>query len=654
MMNKQQADDIQWLVDAYLRTIDEFHHLSPVEYNQERRYLPKSVTSDPGYINFNRTPYWIEILECFDVRSSVREVAVLKAVQTAYSTILESIVMYFAGHIRTAPVMYANTTVDMARARINNNYIPMFEQSNMSHIFQSSDSTNTRKKGITKSQMQWIGGGYMVPRGAQTAHMMREISVMCQLMDELDDYPDVVDGDPVQLFKDRTTGFTDLRKIFMGCTPTITGASRIDEQYLRGDRRKYKVRCLKCGMPQEMRFDGKNDSGHHYGLEWEFSDNGTFDIDSVRYHCKNCRHAHMEYDKVRLITKDNAFWEPTAAPVEPNLRSYHVTGLISRRAPWYKGVSMYLEAFDKGGKVKKPIALQRFYNNFLAQSFQVYSGKVHFEAASAHRRVWYRKGEIKNAIVAQHCDSEILFLTCTVDCHKSNLAVAIWGWTAGMTCWLIDYRRLVDESDGGAELPESHVWDELRKIIDEGVWISDNGKKYRLTMTLIDSGWNTSVVVDFCSEYDFGVYPIVGRDRPSKIQTINAFAEFTTQAGTIGFRILVDHYKDRIAPVLRRTWRPDEGKQEQYTFNAPVNTTYDELRELTREVKKQKKLPNGTEVWIWHRPGNAPQELWDLMVYGHASMEILAWMICIKHYELEAVDWHQFWEYCKSGVLYDA
>ena len=133
---------------------------------------------------------------------------------------------------------------------------------------------------------------------------------------------------------------------------------------------------------------------------------------------------------------------------------------------------------------------------------------------------------------------------------------------------------------------------------------------------------------------------------------IKEFQEFTTQSGTVAYNINVDYYKDRLAPVLRRNWRPDEGPQDEYTFNAPVDASDEELRELTREVKKKKTLPNGLEVWVWYRPGGAPQELWDLMVYGHASVEILAWSVCIKHFEEEQIDWPRFWKLAEDNQLY--
>jgi len=159
-------------------------------------------------------------------------------------------------------------------------------------------------------------------------------------------------------------------------------------------------------------------------------------------------------------------------------------------------------------------------------------------------------------------------------------------------------------------------------------------------------------VTSFCGAYESGVYPILGRDRPSKNQTIKEFAEFKTQQGTFGYRILVDHYKDRLAPVLRREWLEDSGAQKRYHFNAPVDTTDAQLKELTVESRREKLDDNGSVSYYWHRPSNARNELWDLLVYGHAAVEILAWNICIQHFELETVDWPLFWDYLEREQPY--
>ena len=142
--------------------------MTPVDFNQEHRYLPPSVTNHPGFIDFDMTPYWIEILNRFDVRSSAREIAVRKGVQVAYTTLLESILFYFAAHIRTAPTMYATADKELSKARIETSVIPMFQQSGF-NIFQAADSDSSRKTGKTQDMLQWEGGGYCVPFGAKNS-----------------------------------------------------------------------------------------------------------------------------------------------------------------------------------------------------------------------------------------------------------------------------------------------------------------------------------------------------------------------------------------------------------------------------------------------------------------------------------------------------
>ena len=45
-------------------------------------------------------------------------------------------------------------------------------------------------------------------------------------------------------------------------------------------------------------------------------------------------------------------------------------------------------------------------------------------------------------------------------------------------------------------------------------------------------------------------------------------------------------------------------------------------------------------------------ELWDLYGYGSASVEILAWNVCIQHFKLDNIDWPKFWEYIEKNKLY--
>ena len=125
-------------------------------------YLPESVSPMPGFIRYDVNPFMREIIDCFDINSTVREVNVKKGVQITYTTMLESVLLYFMAHVKTLPIMFMTADKELAEARIENNIIPMINQSGFDHIIRSSDEGNSRKTGKTKHHIQWEGGGIPV------------------------------------------------------------------------------------------------------------------------------------------------------------------------------------------------------------------------------------------------------------------------------------------------------------------------------------------------------------------------------------------------------------------------------------------------------------------------------------------------------------
>lgn len=647
-----------WLADEVEAWTSRLNKLLPSEYNERNRYLPASVTSKPGYIRYGVNPFMREIVDCFDVDSPIREVNVKKGVQITYSTLLESGVLYFADHIGTLPIMYMTADKELAAARIENNFLPMFNQSDKAHLIRSSDEGNARKTGKTKDHLQFAKGGYMVPFGAKNADKMRSYSIAIMLKDEIDAWPDTVgkDGDPDALSDARTDGYTEQAKIFRGSTPLLLANSKIQKNYLRGDQREYLVLCRHCNFPQKLRWQGPNPDDKKGGFDWDLDD-GILVLESVRYLCRNCGHMHFEHDKEILFAEEEgAHWNPTARPADPFIRSYHIPALYSPvgMRPWWKCVSDYLEAWDPVARqVKDSGKFQVFYNNILAEPYEVRGSKVRFDSVSLHRRAVYRLGEIPNKYAARYSGSPILFLTCQVDVHKRNLAVTVMGWCRDARPYVVDYWRFeVEGEEEDCTEISSPVWGRLQALIEETIYQADDGKKYNIILTGIDAGYATDTVTHFCSQYAGGVTPLLGRERPAKHQTIKEFAQFKAQDGTVGYRVLVDHYKDRMAPVLRREWVEEAGLQKPYHFNAPVDITDKQLKELTVESRREKMDDNGNTSYYWHRPGNAANELWDLLGYGYCLVEIIAWSICIEHFELETIDWPTFWDYVEGEKLY--
>lgn len=644
----------EWLAEQIDAMADRIDHVGPVEYNETYRYLPQGVSPRPGPIRYDLFPFLVEIIECFDPLSPVREVNLMKGVQVGYTTLLEAVLFYYIGHIKTAPGMFITADKELATMRVENNILPMLIESDMGDLIRSADIGNSRKTGKTKDYLQWDGGGFLIPQGAQNAAKMRQTSVPLMLKDELDGWPRAVgkDGDSDTLTDARLSAYWPVRKILRGSTPLLF-PSMIGDAYDKGDKREYRVRCKVCREPQALRMEWEGGLG---GFRWDFDADGALILESVRYCCRACGEPHYEHDKDRLFSPAaGAEWVPTCKARVHGVRSYHLPSFFSPYGfrPWYKCVSDYLEAFDPETKqVKNYAKLQEFYNNTLGVPFKPKASAIKFESVSAHRRSVYRRGEVPNAYAAQFSGSRVLFLTCQVDVHKTNLAVTVMGWTRDARCYVVDYDRYeIGDGDDCAE-STSPVWGRLRALIEEKVHTADDGAEYRSAITLIDAGYATDTVVKFCSSYAAGVYPIFGRDQTAKNQAVKEFAPFTTQAGTIGYRILVSHYKDRLAPVLRREWGEDMGVQGAYHFNAPVDLDDKQLKELTVETRKEKTDENGNTWYVWHRPGNARNELWDLLVYGHCAVEIIAWEVCVNQFKLDTVDWAQFWGYIEAQTPY--
>lgn len=656
-MRARPITDREWLAQQTEALTDELVVQSPSVWAEAKRYLPQSATPLPGPFRFRVTPYLREILDCMSVDSPVREVSLMKGVQICATTgLIENAIGYYVEHVATAPMMLITADAELAKTRMETAVTPMLQLSGLTHLIKSSDELNTRKTGKTDRKIEWIGGGFLIPYGAQNANKLRSIPIQVMLRDEIDGWPDVVgkDGDPMKLSADRTAAFEGRRKVLDLSTPLIKGTSKIARRYLQGDQRKYFVCCLSCGFSQIIRWrniDAR--TGEVSGIVWETED-GRLIPDSVRWLCQHCGHAHTNEDKTRLLSPEHgAEWRPTATALTPDHRSYHLSALYSPvgMQTWTACVQKWLEAWDEANnRARDNTQLQVFYNNVLGEPFEVVGEKLRFEVVSAHRRSAYCYGEVPNAFAAAFCGSPVLLLTCAVDVHADNLAVSVFGWCRSRRGILVDYWRFEGDTE---QIDDPATWGRLRKVIEEKVYTADDGRRYQVQITLIDSGYRAEQVYTFAAQYDSGVYPVKGRDAPPKSARVAEFSDFVSPMGTVAWGITVDFYKERWSAALRRNW-DGQNQQPDCFFNAPLNAEDKQLKELTVEVKRER-IDKATGKRLgheWFRPSGAANELWDLLVYNDAALDMLASDFCIEQRGMEAVDWTFFYEEAERERLY--
>jgi len=634
--------ETEWLCRQIAKLTTHIDLPSPSEWAESKRYLPQSATTLPGFYRFSAAPYMREISDCMDPESPVRHVSVMKGAQIGATTLLENTIGFLIDSVKTAPAMLVTADAELAKMRVDSYIIPMLRHSKLDDLIRSHDEHNPRKTGRTVQQIEWAGGGFLIPLGAVNTAKLRSIPVQYLFRDEVDAWPDSKEGDPIKLSWARTAAFEVSRKVIDVSTPLIKGTSRIERLFRQGDQRRYQVKCLACRHPQELRWSrADKETGQRSGLVWETTD-GRLVPGSVRYLCEQCAHAHTNEDKPRLFASDNAEWVPTAVPETPHHRSYHISALYSCFQSWEACVQSWLEAWDVDNNRPKDVAvLQTFYNNVLGASFEQQGMKLRFEIVSSLRRHEYRYGEVPNRWAVEHCGSPILIVTAAVDVHIDNLAVAVFGWTRGRRAFLLNYWRFRGNTE---DLNEPKTWGRLREVIEATEYVADDGRAYRLQLTLVDSGYQHDTVNRFCERYEAGVYAIRGRESPPKSSPTKEFWQQTTPSGQIGWAACVDFYKERWSNALRRSW-DGLSQQPEGFFNAPLDATDEQIKELTVETRREKVDPvTGKRLgFTWHRPSGANNELWDLLQYNSVALDIIAYDVCIRQLERETVDWDLFW-----------
>jgi phage terminase large subunit GpA-like protein len=647
------SDCEEWLDEQFSRLTTELVLLKPSEWAEKKRYLPPQVTPMPGYYSFDVAPYLREPIDCLSPHSPIREVDFMKGVQICFTVgVLENIIGYLIDHIKNAPVMFLTADDELAQLRMESYVTPMINYSELDHLIKSSDEKNTRKTGKTDKKIEWEGGGFLRPQGAKSAAKLRSISIQYLLEDEIDAYPDTVgkDGDPCKLAEDRTAAYESSRKILRGSTPLISQTSKILPAYEKGDKRKYLVPCKHCERKQELVFTGTNtDDGTVYGVDYERDEAGMLIEESVVYICRYCQGEMVNDDKSWMLPRGE--WVATQRSSSPDRRSYHINALYSPvgMQTWTTQVRKWLECWDiDAGRPRDMDLLQQFYNNVLGRPFEMRGESLKYERVITHRRTVYSSGRVPNKMAIKETGGPILFLTASVDVHKRHLDIHIMGWCNFGRFYGIEWLKL--EDDDTAEDVNSPPWGRLRDLIENKVYEADDGKLYRVQLTLIDAQYSADTVHQFCGEYSGGVHPIRGMPQPTKGAQIKEFSEFTSKLGTVGYNVTVGIYKDRLSAALKREW-DGLSLQPNWHPNFPQDYPDQFFKELTIEVKKEVIDPKTQKRlgFVWT---GKDAHAWDLCVYGSAAHDMIALDICERELGLEYIDRPKFWALCESEGLF--
>lgn len=464
-------------------------NLTVSEWADANRILAPEGSAEPGAWKTSRTPYLREIMDQLSEDSRARLVVFMKSSQVGGTEVGSNWLGYIMDHAK-GPVAVVMPTEKSLGDWMSQKFDPMAQATPAvanvlrSRSNKSSDNNAQRKKFI---------GGILYTKTAGSTTELKSTSLRYALADEVDEYDwSTLQGDPLGLLEVRLTTFHD-RKLFVPSSPTMKDASRIEELFEKGDRRRYNIACPHCGELQSLKWPN---------LRWDKNPAAPRLIRRAYYVCEHNGCIIDEHQKPSTLAElgrgGQARWiaEAPGAPYP----SYHINALYSPLGLGLTWTELACEWIDAQGD---PAKLMRFMNTRLGETWADRSRDIKPNVLEARAEPY----ELRT--IPMGC----LLLTAGVDTQDDRLEIQITGHGRGDKTWPIDYHILP-----GNPADES-LWDRLSDYLNTTL-INAFGKEMRIEAAAIDSG----------GHYTHNVYQFV---RSRRVRRCIAIKGANTPGGAI-------------------------------------------------------------------------------------------------------------------------
>jgi phage terminase large subunit GpA-like protein len=654
------SGDIEFLIEQTSKLTDSLRYESPSEFVERVRYLTSDLTPFPGKFSFDKFPYFRKIVDCFNPLDPTKEVEFMKGNQIGATTaVLETILLY---NIMSDPKaqMYVTADAGLMRTSVQIKIEKMIDNAGARDLIfpQSRKRKGSRNTGDTAIAKEYPGG-YLHFFGGKSPARFRGISYPLALADEVDAFPDSIpkEGTVVNLVRNRTDAYSNKRKILWTSTPLVKQTSKIEKLYLSGDQQKFYVPCKHCGTMQELVWHGEDkETGYRWGIVWENDEHFNPKYETVAYKCRNpdCGGLMKNFDKAAIIPRGE--WRPTVEkPISPDTKSFHITPLYNPPGmfSWEDMVKQWAECWDiERNRVRDREKYRVFRNTKQGLTFEDGGRQIDSERALLFKRTGFVKNHVPNKMAIEDSGSPILFVVASVDVQQKNLFVDVKGYSDGGSTWTLDFFPIPGETE-----QFNGPWDKLDEYISDRRFIADDGKIYRIQITVVDSGHYTEYVYEFVKRHSFGVYACKGKDW---INTGETYALFSKSAlEKIGmaqaFHINTGKLKDRISAALTSSFWETGKFQPLWYPNFPEDFRDDYFKMFEAEKKVFTKLKDSENITrvSWVQEYGKDNHAFDTYVYNLAALEIAAEYYCKERLYLPALNWRAFWEEAKTGAFYE-
>lgn len=556
--------------------------LTVSQWADRHRWL-RSGTNAPGRWSTALTPYLREIMDGLSEHSPVRSVVFIKSSGVGGTEALYNWLGYVMHHLANKDMLVVVPTLELRDRAFNPRLAKMLDESEALAGLVTTAARNRANRG---DLLEYGARARIIKAGANSPDSLRSDHLPYVICDEVDAFPWDVggEGDPMTLIENRQRTFSRAKTYYVS-TPTLEGASRIDQLYSRSDRRRYHVPCPHCGEMQPLEWG-------HLKYRTAAVDHSLPEaeripqVESAWYVCRECGAEIEEGHKAAMLAGGQWVAE---RPHIRHTRGYHLNALyapIGLGLSWAKVAQKWLTSQGDTAELKA------FVNTFLGEVWREIGDSL--ETVSLLSRLEaYARERLPLAIVV-----------AGVDVQKDRLEASIVGFGAGEEAWLLDHLILPGDTAG------PQVWADLELELREA----------GVEFAAIDAGYNTSMVKAFCEGKRWALpvkgIPGAGRelieDPKKRRQRMRTRAKRGTPIEPLG----VDQGKALLYARLKQT-KPGPGYI--HFLQAPA---FDDEYFAQLAAEKLVTKVKGTRPfheWIKTRPRN---EALDCLVYALAAVRL--------------------------------
>lgn len=581
--------------------------MSISELAEEKRVISaESGSRYPGPWRNARAPHMVEVMDALGPDDPCEDVVMMTSAQVAKT---ETAINFFL-HIvdqEPGPAIIVLPSHDEAGKFVNTKLQPAIDVTPALNR-KVLETAGRNERGSTASFKRFPGGFAQITF-AGSSKGLQMITARYTLGDEVDEWPAEAGtrGDPVSQLKKRTEIYERDRKRLWTSTPSVAGHSRIAQMYGESDQRKRYVPCPSCGSYQVLSFEA---------LRWDddlWPHNAFFEC--LAHGCVIAAEdrAEMLQAGVWVPTAGDdapgpwvpageiAFWRDREVP--SRVRGYHVWKAYSLFTSWNGIVQEFIEARD------------------VPERMRVFTQQVLGEP-------WEEKGEAPDAdklylrrvtgIARSRPPVGPVVFTGATDVQGNRLEWAVWGWSEGMTRWLIDWGVI----EGDPEDRETWlVLDEVRARS----YSAGHGQPMPADLWAVDTGYKSHTVYDYCRARQ-GVMAIDGRDgrtlpylgSPRKVD-VNLDGRLLKNGAVLWPVGTFPAKSDLYASIRRTIEGPDEsGLWRPGSMILPGDVDLAYCEQLTSEYLASKEHRSGVTTQSWDKLKGRPNEALDIAVYARA------------------------------------